>query len=216
MSFEAKLDPDATRVFVQAAQNDPRQPRERLLEGIADAVAEKGYADTTIADIVAAAKVSKRTFYQHFSSKEECFTALYVTASTRSLMVLRDVVDTSLDWHTQVERAVSAYLEHLAANPLRCKTLYIEVLRMGTPGLALRRSAHDRFASWIIEVLSAKRPLSEETHAIAFALARAVVGGIHELVLEAIESGDPARLMAVVAPASQLVRAVFDSGISPQ
>ncbi len=46
--------------------------RSRLLEGMAVAVAQKGYAAVTIADIVREASVSRRTFYEHFGSKAEC------------------------------------------------------------------------------------------------------------------------------------------------
>lgn len=47
---------------------DPNGHRRRLLEGMGKVVAEKGYADVTIADIVAAAGVSRRTFYEHFKT----------------------------------------------------------------------------------------------------------------------------------------------------
>src|SRR6187455_2663699 len=49
--------------------------RERLIAGLAEAVAENGYAGTTIAHIPRQAAVSRRTFYEHFSSKDECFIA---------------------------------------------------------------------------------------------------------------------------------------------
>ena len=49
--------------------NIANEHRHRLLEGMAQAVAEKGYADTTIADIVREAGVSRRTFYEHFAGK---------------------------------------------------------------------------------------------------------------------------------------------------
>ena len=57
----------------------------RLLEGMAHAVAAKGYAETTIADIVAEASVSRRTFYEHFTTKAECLIALYEAASHNAL-----------------------------------------------------------------------------------------------------------------------------------
>ena len=60
---------------------------------MAQAVAAKGYADTTIADIVREASVSRRTFYEHFSSKAECLVALYEAASHNALKVLREAID---------------------------------------------------------------------------------------------------------------------------
>ena len=50
--------------------------RRRLLDGLAASIAERGYRETTVADIVRAAHTSKRTFYEHFPSKEDCFVEL--------------------------------------------------------------------------------------------------------------------------------------------
>ena len=50
--------------------------RRRLLDGLAASIGERGYRDTTVADIVRHARTSKRTFYGEFSSKEECFIEL--------------------------------------------------------------------------------------------------------------------------------------------
>lgn len=41
-----------------------------------DLFIEKGFTDTSIADIITAAKISKGTFYNHFSSKSECLIAI--------------------------------------------------------------------------------------------------------------------------------------------
>ena len=51
--------------------------RGRMLAAIAEAVAEKGYAATTVADVVGRAGVSRKTFYEHFADKEECFLAAW-------------------------------------------------------------------------------------------------------------------------------------------
>jgi len=197
-----------------ASELDAQDSRGRLLHGIALAVAAKGYAATTIADIVASARVSRRTFYQHFSGKEACFSALYIAASTHALTVLRDAVSDDLPWQVQVERAILAYFETLAEDPGRARTLYIEVLRMGAPGLVLRRAVHARFAHWIVEAVGASRVASEAEQAMMLSLAEAVVGGIHELVLKAIEGDTPVNLAPLVAPASRLVRAVFKDAIA--
>ena len=59
----------------------------RLTAGLAASIAEKGYAATTIADVVRHARVSKRTFYEHFADKEACFLALY-SETTDALLEL--------------------------------------------------------------------------------------------------------------------------------
>ena len=63
--------------------------RSRLLEGMAQAVAARGYADATIADIVREAGVSRRTFYEHFGAKADCLVALYEASSHNALKLLQ-------------------------------------------------------------------------------------------------------------------------------
>jgi len=176
------------------------QHRSRLLEGMALAVAHKGYADTTIADIVREAGVSRRTFYEHFATKAECLVALYEAASRNALKVLREAIDPRHDWEQQVERALRAYLECMASNPLLMRTLFIEILQLGPEGLAARRRVNQEIADYMLAVVGRDKVTPE--------LAMAVVGGIHELVLQAIEEGRVEELPRLTETASRLVRAV--------
>jgi AcrR family transcriptional regulator len=112
--------------------------RTRLLQGLAQSVATKGYADTTIADIVREAGVSRRTFYEQFDGKPAALIALYESASRRGLQVLKEAIDPARDWQTQVDQALSAYLSSLAQNPVLLRTLFVEILgpRRHRPGRA--------------------------------------------------------------------------------
>ncbi|MEK8050833.1 helix-turn-helix domain-containing protein [Ideonella sp. DXS22W] len=175
--------------------------RHRLLEAMARSVAAKGYAAVTIADLAAEARVSKRSFYEHFSDKAECFAALYEAASLNSLRVLREALDVQRDWHAQVEQALAAYLGHLAGNPALLATLFIDIMALGPGGLAARRRSTQRFADFIVAVAG---PALGREQAVA------IVGGIHEWVLEAVEAGQIERLPALAGPGARLVRAVID------
>ncbi|MEY2953575.1 MAG: hypothetical protein RLZZ401_1662, partial [Pseudomonadota bacterium] len=75
---------------------------QRLLQGMSKAVSNKGYAVVTIADIVAAAAVSRRTFYEHFETKAQCLIALYEAVSLDGLRVLAQALNPQLPWRTQV------------------------------------------------------------------------------------------------------------------
>ncbi len=176
------------------------QHRSRVLQGMARAVAAKGYADTTIADIVREASVSRRTFYEHFATRAECLIALYEAASRNALKVLRQAIDPQLVWEQQVEQALSAYLSCMAANPVLMRTLFVEILHLGPEGLAARRKVNQEIAEYMIRVV--QRP-----H-VTPALAMAVVGGMHELVLQAIEDGRVSELAELTQTAVMLVKAV--------
>lgn len=178
--------------------------RGRLLEGMAQAVAAKGYADTTIADIVREASVSRRTFYEHFASKAECLIALYEAASHNALQVLRDAIDPAHGWEEQAERALRAYLECMASNPVLLRTLCVEILGLGPEGLQARRRVHREIADYMLAVVNA----GASNHRVTPQLALAVVGGIHELVLQAVEDGRANELPQLTPAAAALVKAV--------
>ena len=68
--------------------------RARLTGGLATAIAEKGYGAATIADVVRVARVSKRTFYEHFADKEACFLALYAETTEELLELISNAAAT--------------------------------------------------------------------------------------------------------------------------
>ncbi|WP_229750948.1 TetR/AcrR family transcriptional regulator [Undibacterium terreum] len=181
--------------------------RHRLLDGMANAVAANGYANTTIADIVKQAGVSRRTFYEHFATKQQCFIALYEAAALHALKVLRTAIDPAHDWHTQLEQAMSAYLAALAQNPVLLRTLFIEIWGLGEEGLAVRRRINEEIAGFMLKVVNAKGP-GQPGQPLSADIAMAVVGGINELVLQAIERNRVHALQEIVTPALQLIRAV--------
>jgi AcrR family transcriptional regulator len=185
------------------ALSTSQEHRGRLLRGMAAAVAAKGYGDTTIADIVREASVSRRTFYEHFHDKAECLVALYEAASRNALRVLREAIDPSHGWQEQVERAIGAYLECLASNPVLLRTLFVEILGLGPDGLEARRAMHRELCQFLLELVNAgTAPQAVMTPEIATVL----IGGMHELVLQAIEDGRVEDLPRLTATATQLLK----------
>ena len=120
---------NASDPLTQATEASEHQPR--LFDGMARAVAAKGYGAITIADIVREAGVSRRTFYEHFTTKADCLIALYASASRNALNALRSSLDPNRTWQTQVEVAMVAYLNCLENNPLVMRTLFVEILGLG-------------------------------------------------------------------------------------
>ena len=183
--------------------------RTRLMDGMAAAVAEKGYAETTIADIVRLARVSKRTFYEHFASKEDCLLALYTAATDQLIEVIRQAIESAHDMHTRVRYAHRAYLQRIKEHPLLMRTLFIEILAAGTRGLQVRRAANQRFADLLRATGVDQHYDSPQKRQITPALAMAIVGGINELILQAMESNQIDQLLTIEEPATALLEAVL-------
>ena len=108
-----------------------RNQYERLIAGLAEAVAENGYAGTTIAHITRHAAVSRRTFYEHFSSKDECFVAAYETVMEELRGRVGEAFDKEDEWPLAIKAGIRAMLEFLAAEPHLARLSMVEALVAG-------------------------------------------------------------------------------------
>lgn len=182
--------------------------RNRLMTGLSAVVAEKGFASATIADIVRAAHVSKRTFYEHFSDKEDCFLAGYAAASDRILAVVGAAADAE-EVPDRIHAATVAYFAALEAEPALTKSFLVEIHAAGTRALELRRDVHRRFADLLRRLVKRARREDSSIRPLGAHMATALVGGINELVMVALEQGDARRLHELVDTAEALVRSVL-------
>src|ERR1700733_14909378 len=104
--------PAAPRPVVREAQ------RARMLAAMVQAVADKGYARVAVADVIERAGVSRKTFYEQFANKEDCFLAAYDAGVDRLLAAIDETVKAPApDWLGAARRAVEVYLETMAASP---------------------------------------------------------------------------------------------------
>ncbi|MFI5957983.1 TetR/AcrR family transcriptional regulator [Cryptosporangium sp. NPDC051539] len=176
---------------------------------MATALVEKGYGAVTIADIARHARVSKRTFYEHFADKQECFLAVYAAASDRLLRLVDEAAQPDLDWVEQVRAAVHAYLAALQTEPALTRTVLLEIQSAGPEALRLRRRGQQRFAALLLERVEEGARTVPGARPISPAMATAVIGGLNELVMEAVEDGRADRLTDLDAVATEFVRAVL-------
>src|SRR5215218_1105093 len=100
--------------------------RQRMLEAMAASVADKGYAGTTVSDVVAGAGVSRKTFYEHFRDKEDCFLAAFDVGVERLLGAIVEAEADEDGWIPRMRARVRAYLVTLADNPAFARTFLIE------------------------------------------------------------------------------------------
>ena len=185
----------------------PGDYRARLLEGMAAALDVKGFAETTVADIARHARVSKRTFYEHFDTKHDCLLALYVASSERALARIGESIDSSLDLDAQLDRTTRVYFSLTQERPAVLRTLLVEILAAGPRGLEVRRQVNRRYAELLRKVVASAGSKGGERHSLSSVMATAVVGGLNELMLQAVEGGDLTRLRRLARPAAALVRA---------
>jgi AcrR family transcriptional regulator len=167
---------------------DPRTgaQRARLLEGITQAVAEKGYADATVADAVRAARVSRGTFYALFDSKEECFLEAY----RHGVEVLEARIDAAVreagdDWRGQLRAGLRAFLDCLAAEPAFARTWLLEIHAAGPAAQAARDATLRRFAERYRASFAASGAARLPSDDALFVLA----AGVDQLVCARVRAG---------------------------
>ena len=158
-----------------------RSQRVRIVRAVAAAVAAKGYAATTVADIIARAGVSRSTFYELYESKEDAFLAAY-----RGL----DIVVTQLAASSStagtpgemVRAAVRAHLANLAAEPEFTWMFFVEAMSAGPRITARRREATERFLDVLEGLVERARRLDSSVPAPDRVLLLGFLGGYRELI----------------------------------
>jgi AcrR family transcriptional regulator len=168
--------------------------RARLLAAMANVVAAKGYAATTVADVVRDAGVSRSTFYELFSSKEACFLAAYHEGVDDLLQAVREAVhEAQDDWRAQLRAGIRAYLARLA-RPDHFARVYIdEIHAAGAAALEARADALRRFADRYHASFSQARaadPTLREPDPDALLV---LCAGTEQLVAERLRAGGDVR-----------------------
>ena len=181
--------------------------RERLIAGLAEAVAEKGYGGTTIADITRHAAVSRRTFYEHFDGKDECFVAAFDTVSEQ----LRERVDESFkaedDWAHAARAGIGAMLTFLAAEPNLVRLAMVEALVAGPVVVERYDAAVQTFIPYFAAGREGRpkkvlKRLSDSTE-------EALVGGMVSLVSRRIVAGQAEELESLLPDLTEFTLAPY-------
>jgi AcrR family transcriptional regulator len=129
--------------------------RLRMLTAMADAMTELGYVNTPVAEIIKRAGVSRETFYQQFSSKQDCFVAaLEVTIEHLTVALTPGLTSdgTAID---RFERALASYLETLETNPATARLFLIETYAAGPDVMRRRLELQRRFVDGIASIFDA-------------------------------------------------------------
>ena len=161
--------------------------RERLIAGLGEAIAENGYAGTTIAHITSHAAVSRRTFYEHFESKDDCFVAAYDTVMAQLGERVGEAFEQGSDWPHAVKAGIAAMLHFLAAEPNLARLCMVEALVAGPVVVERYDSAIESFVPYFqsgregrsAAVLERLSPTTEE----------ALVGGMMSLISRRVIAG---------------------------
>ncbi|SRX92718.1 putative transcriptional regulatory protein [Mycobacterium tuberculosis H37Rv] [Mycobacterium shimoidei] len=183
--------------------------RRRLLDGLATSIGERGYRATTVADIVRHARTSKRTFYDQYASKEECFLELLHAVNEQLEADIRAAVDPDADWQCQIRQAVEAYVSHIEARPAVTLSSIRELPSLGDAARPAQRRGLQTLTSLLIDLSGSAGFRRAGLVPLTPPLAVILLGGLWELTAVAVEDGKDVR--EIVGPAVQASVALLGS-----
>jgi AcrR family transcriptional regulator len=179
--------------------------RSRLLRAMAEAVAEQGYANTSVATVLRRAHVSRESFYEQFANKEQCFLAAYDASAGIVLRGMGDALDPAEpagDAVDRLGRALRNYLAMLQSEPAIARTFLVEVYAAGEAALARRVAVQQRFVDVVAELAGAQS--AEQRFAC-----EAVVAAVAGLVTQRVCAGRLDDLDALHEPLMRHAREVL-------
>jgi AcrR family transcriptional regulator len=168
-----------------------RDQRRRILTAIVQCVAECGYNDTTIVAVITAASVSRQTFYELFTDKEECFLAAYDAVVARIDRVVLEATVTETEWPRQVAAAITALLSFLASHPDMARLCLVEAAAVGEGSVERREQDAARFDALIA---IGRSRLGEEHEQPEEGAEEALFGGLTTHLTRRVIAGEAERL----------------------
>jgi AcrR family transcriptional regulator len=181
----------------------PATFRERLLIGLAASIADRGFAATTIADIVREAQTSRRTFYAEFATREDCYVELLRSTNETLARRISDGVDPDAPWPTQVRQAVDAYVDSTTTDRHITVSWIRELPALGSLGQDVQKAATDTMVDLVVVLTRSQHFADAGIAPLTLPQARLLIGGIRELTARTLEDGeDLVTLRATISQAA--------------
>jgi AcrR family transcriptional regulator len=191
-----------------------RSQRDRLLVAMAEVVAERGYATTSVADVIERAGVSRETFYQQFTDKTDCFLSAFdhvvAQLTSRVLAAMEDTSDGAPpdDRLARLDRALAVYLDVLSREPAMARTFLIEVYGAGPAAVRRRVAVFHGFVELLAEAFETTTP---EQRVACEALA----GAISSMVTTRVALDDHQGLPPLREPLMRIARRLLSDDSGP-
>ncbi|KAA1415435.1 TetR/AcrR family transcriptional regulator [Nocardioides humilatus] len=166
--------------------------RGRLLVASTLVVAERGYAKASVSDIVAAAGVSRSTFYDNFDGKDDCLIAAYQATVTTSLarMAERAMVAAADGWRAGLVAGVQLIFDDIRDRPMVAQATYVGLVAAGPGVLAARREGNARFAEHVHALAAAVRTVDPRMPDVSVPRLELLISGLDLRIAYALNVGN--------------------------
>jgi AcrR family transcriptional regulator/DNA-binding MarR family transcriptional regulator len=143
----------------------------------------------TVAQVIARARVSRKTFYDVFRDREDCFLAVFDQAVARAKAITAEAYSRELAWRDGVRAALASLLALMDEERALARLCIVETLGAGDRVLARRTEVIDDLASVVDRGREGSHSTGEPTALTAEAVVGAVFAVLHTRLLE--DRGEP-------------------------
>lgn len=157
----------------------------RIIAALVAEASERGYHAVTVADVVKRAKIARNTFYENFSSKEDCILAAQRSATTKALERVVAAAGEIDDWPGRVRAGLAAFLEYVSQEPALARACMVEALAAGPASVRYHEEALRSFVS----LFKLGRDVSPYSEKLPATMEEAIVGGIFWIVYQRLALG---------------------------
>jgi AcrR family transcriptional regulator len=159
--------------------------RARIHAAMIELVAECGYGAVTVSEVVRRARVSSRSFYEHFGDKDECFLATYDAIALRSARRVAAAHEGERDWSRRLVLALGAWTSGIAREPKMARLALVEAFEGGPAGLERMRRAEEMFEAMIAQSF-ARAP---DPVVVPPLIVKGIVTGVHRVARARLLAG---------------------------
>jgi AcrR family transcriptional regulator len=173
-----------------------RHQKTRLELAMVEAVANGGFADTTIDELVGLAGVSKTAFYKHFEDKQDCFLATFEEIVRRASEQVSAAYREPGDLRERLVTALATFMELAVSEPAAVSLVVVDSLTLGSVGVEYRERGTRTFETMVRQSFDHSSSPVEVSDVVV----RAIVAGIRAVVYRQLRAGQMARLPGLVEP----------------
>jgi AcrR family transcriptional regulator/DNA-binding MarR family transcriptional regulator len=180
--------------------------RGRLLSATVDVIDEVGYSRMTVAQVIARAKVSRKTFYDLFVDREDCFLAVFDQTVERAGGLAGEAYAKQRNWRDGVRAGLLALLRFMDEHPALARICVVEALGAGPRVLESRARAIDALKRVIAEGEPAgRRRAGTRRKQSADIAVEGVVGAALTVIHSRVLEPDHAPLVNLLGPLMSLI-----------
>ncbi len=175
--------------------------RGRMLAAVVDAVAEVGYAQLTVSQIISRSRISRKTFYDEFADREDCFLCAFEQAIDQARLVASEAYKRESVWREGIRAALTRLLALIEEEPRLARLFFVEALAAGDAVLRRRTELIDEIAS-VVDRGRDEAGAAREPPPLA---AESVIGGVFAVIHARMLKRHDERFVDLAGPLMSLV-----------